>query len=86
MGALEVLTDSEIITYNKTAKQVKNIPHSMDEPQMKVRGGNTVVFDRGNREFALYSKTTQVYKKTAEMTIVDADVDASGNVAGGHRL
>lgn len=81
MGALEVLTDSEIITYNKTAKQVKNIPHSMDEPQMKVRGGNTVVFDRGNREFALYSKTTQVYKKTAEMTIVDADVDASGNVA-----
>ena len=33
MGALEVLTDSEIITYNKSAKQVKNIPTVWTSPR-----------------------------------------------------
>ncbi|MBC3517011.1 DUF5711 family protein [Neobittarella massiliensis] len=80
-GSLNLITDTDIITYNRSGKQVKNTPHNLDDCAIQTSGSNSLLFGRGGKTFALYSKTAQIYQKTLEQTIIDGDVDSNGNVA-----
>lgn len=80
-GYTAMATSTTFVNYNGNGAMVRNVPHSMQNPSIKAQGRYNLLFDRGNKSFGLFSKTSEIYSLTGEQKILDGDVNASGYVA-----
>lgn len=71
-------TSSTVVIYNQKGAMVQNTAHNMASPNAVSQGRYKLVFDRGNKNFALFSQTEKLYAMSAEQKILDGDVNAKG--------
>ena len=74
-------TSSAVVVYNPKGAMVQNSAHNMASPNVASQGRYKLVFDRGNKNFALFSQTGKLYTMSAQQKILDGDVNAKGQCA-----
>lgn len=74
-------TDSLAVVDSSDAEQIFVQEHGFSNPIMNIKGNYAVVFDQGSNKYRLDTSKGNVYKSTADNTILCAAVSASGTVA-----
>lgn len=79
---ISVMSDETLsVVDSSDAKQIFVDDHGFSNPVMNVGGSYSVVFDQGSDKYRLDTSKGNVYKSTADNTILCAAVSASGTVA-----
>lgn len=79
---ISVLNDENIsVVDSSDAKQIFIDEHGFANPVMNVGGSYSVAFDQGSNKYRLDTQKDNVYKSTADNTILCAAVSGSGTVA-----
>lgn len=79
---ISVLNDENIsVVDSSDAKQIFIDEHGFANPVMNVGGSYSVAFDQGSNKYRLDTQKGNVYKSTADNTILCAAVSGSGTVA-----
>lgn len=77
-----VMSDETLsVVDSSDAKQIFIDDHGFSNPVMNVRGSYSVAFDQGSNKYRLDTSKGNVYKSTADNTILCACPSASGTVA-----
>lgn len=74
-------SESLSVVDSSDAEQIFIDDHGFSNPVMNIRGNYAVTFDQGSNKYRLDTSKGNVYKSTAENTILCASPSASGNVA-----
>ena len=79
--SIVLLSDTNIYTYNSTGKQLMNEQHGMGKPVLVTGKKKMILYDRGGKKFALYSRTGLVNTIDMENMIYAGDLAENGNYA-----
>lgn len=77
-----LLTDTYLCSYDSEGTQTFAIQHGYINPLCSFNEKSVLIYDKGGMNFALYSKTSEIYKKSAENEIiVTASIGQGGYAA-----
>lgn len=82
-GNLFIVTDEKTISLDTTAKQVKGAQHTYSNPDMKIKGGKVIVFNRNDNRYRVENRTEILYSgETPEAEkIITCAIGETGNIA-----
>ena len=69
-----LLTDTYLYTYNNEGANIASIQHGFQNPVSTSADKRLMIYDRGGKGIKFYSKTSEVYSKTLDDTIVFAQM------------
>ncbi|MBQ4100556.1 MAG: hypothetical protein IJC83_03320 [Oscillospiraceae bacterium] len=76
-----VLTESNARLVTKSGKNVVNLQHGFQNPQVKAISGKFLIYDRGTNHISMQSKTGTVYEVATENPIISAAISQKGRAA-----
>lgn len=78
---LAVLTDSNLVFYNKTGREIRSVQHKYSNPVVRVGGRRVLIYDRGGKKLRVESLSRTVSQKEFEYPIYAGDISVRGEVA-----
>lgn len=76
-----LLDDNSVRILDSTAKELSSIQHSFDHPVMQSNSGRVLVYDIGDKNFRIQSKTRVLFEKQTDYMILTASLGRDGSVA-----
>ncbi|MBQ2676506.1 MAG: hypothetical protein IJF54_03775 [Clostridia bacterium] len=80
-GRLSVLTDTGLIEFNDSGREVYNRLHGFANPVMKTSAVRSLIFDRGGIHYRIETSAETVYDGKTEQDIITADICDNGTYA-----
>ncbi len=65
-----LLTDTYLYTYHMSGKQSFALQHGYIKPECITNSKRVLIYDKGGHNFALYSKTSEIYKQSIENEVI----------------
>ncbi len=79
--AYAAITEDELIVRSSNGAAVMDVQHRFLNPCMAARGNRILVYDGGNRSFAVYNRSKLLTEQKTEYVIIDGSVGRGGTVA-----
>lgn len=80
-GRVNILTDTEMLVYNRSGKQVTTVQHGYSAPVMKVSDERTLIFDCGGNGVRVDTLTDNIFNEKLDQTVLCADISDRGAFA-----
>ncbi|MDE5994686.1 MAG: hypothetical protein K2G60_04150, partial [Oscillospiraceae bacterium] len=78
---LVLLDDVSVRVLDSTAKEISDIQHSFDHPVIETSSGRILLYDIGDKQFRVQSKTRILFEKQTDYIILTAALGYDGSVA-----
>lgn len=78
---LVLLDDVSVRVLDSTAKEISDIQHSFDHPVIETSSGRILLYDIGDKQFRVQSKTRILFEKQTDYMILTATLGYDGSVA-----
>ncbi|MBQ4100401.1 MAG: hypothetical protein IJC83_02510, partial [Oscillospiraceae bacterium] len=76
-----VLTESNVRLITRSGKNVVNLQHGFQNPQVKAISGKFLIYDRGTNHITMQGKSGAVYELATENPIITAAISQKGRAA-----
>ncbi len=73
-GNFMLLTDTYLYTYNSDGAGIADIQHGFQNPASVCNDKRILIYDKNGKDFRFYSKSSEIYSKTLEDSIVFAAI------------
>ncbi len=80
-NGLAVASDSEIKLFTSTGRVTMTRGSEFSNPKLSASASNLLIYDQGNRNFAIYNSFTELYREKLDFPIASADMSESGYYA-----
>ena len=80
-NGLAVASDSEIKLFTSTGRVTMTRGSEYSNPKLEASSSSLLVYDQGNKDFAIYNSFTELYREKLEYPISSADMADSGEYA-----
>ena len=80
-NGLAVASDSEIKLFTSTGRVTMTRGSEYSNPKLEASASSLLVYDQGNRDFAIYNSFTELYREKLDYPISSADMSSSGAYA-----
>lgn len=80
-GRVNVLTDTEMLVYNRSGKLVTTVQHGYSSPVMKVSSERALIFDCGGKGVRVDTSADNIFNEKLEQTVLCADISDRGAFA-----
>lgn len=78
---LAVLNETNLYIFSKKGKEIQNIQHAYNNPQMRTSQDKVLIYDGGGKNLKVYSRSKELFSKSFNHTISYADISDSGYMA-----
>ena len=82
---LMLVYDDTVKVLDSTAKELSNLNHDYDHPVLRSNSGRALIYDEGDKNFRVQSKTKVLYEKELQYMILTCSMGKDGTVAIGSR-
>ena len=82
---LMLVYDDTVKVLDSTAKELSNLNHDYDHPVLRSNSGRALIYDEGDKNFRVQSKTKVLYEKELQYMILTGSMGKDGTVAIGSR-
>ena len=82
---LMLVYDDTVKVLDSTAKELSNLNHDYDHPVLRSNSGRALIYDEGDKNFRVQSKTKVLYEKELDYMILTGAMGKDGTVAIGSR-
>lgn len=80
-GNAVMLSNTALTSVNSTGKEIFRVPHSYNEPAMKIGGDRYIIYNRGGENYSIVSAEKGEVKLKSENKVTAADISPNGKYA-----